>query len=88
MVMSRDQNAEQSVNIDNSSIGRVEEFKHFGTTLTVQNYIQGEIKSKLQSGNACCNSVQNILSSSLLSKNIQIKICLYFCMGVKLGHSH
>ena len=33
-----------------------------------------EIKSRLKSGNACYHSVQNILSSSLLSKNLKIKI--------------
>ena len=39
-----------------------------------QNYTQEEIKSRLMSGNACYHSVQNILSSSLLSKNLKIKI--------------
>jgi hypothetical protein len=39
-----------------------------------QNSIQEENKNRLESGNACCNSVQNILSSSLLSKNLKIKI--------------
>jgi len=39
-----------------------------------QNSIQEEIKSRLKSGNACYHSVQNFLSSSLLSKNIKIKI--------------
>ena len=43
-------------------------------TLTDQNSIQEEIKSRLKSGNACYHSVQNLLSSSLLSKNIKIKI--------------
>ena len=46
----------------------------FGTTLTNQNSIQEEIKSKLQLGNACYHSVQNLLSSSLLSKNLKIEI--------------
>ena len=36
--------------------------------------IQEEIKSRLRSGNACCHLVQNLLSSSLLPKNIKIKI--------------
>ena len=35
---------------------------------------QDEIKSRLRSGNACYYSVQNILSSRLLSKNLKIKI--------------
>jgi len=42
------------------------------TNLTNQNYIQEEIKSRLKSGNICCLSVQNLLSSCLLSKNIKI----------------
>jgi len=36
--------------------------------------IQEEIKSILKSGNACFHSVQNLLSSSLLSKNLKIMI--------------
>jgi len=47
---------------------------YLGTTLTNQNSIQEEIKSRLKSGNACYHSVQNLLSSSLLSKNLKIKI--------------
>ena len=42
-----------------------------GTTLTDQNSIQEEIKSRLKLGNACYNSEQDLLSSSLLSKNIK-----------------
>ena len=53
--------------IDNSSIERMEEFQYLGTTLTNQNSIQEEIKSRLKSGNACYYSVQNLLSSRLLS---------------------
>jgi len=56
------------VKIDNSSIEMVEEFKYLGTTITDQNSIQEEIKSRRKSGNACYHSVQNLLSSSLLSK--------------------
>ena len=61
MVMSRDQNAAQIHNIknDNSSFERVEEFKYLGITLTYQNSIQEEIKSRMKSGNACYHSVQN-----------------------------
>ena len=55
-------------------IERVEEFKYLGTTLTNQNSIQEYIKGRLKSGNACCYSVQNLLSSSLLPKNLKIKI--------------
>jgi len=52
----------------------VEEFRYLGTNLTIQNSIQEEIKSRFKSGNACYHSVQNLLSSSLLSKNTKIKI--------------
>jgi hypothetical protein len=70
MVMSRDRNAgrDDSVKIDNSSIEKVEEFKYLGTMLTDQNSIQEEIKSRLNLGNACYYSVQNLLFSKLLSK--------------------
>ena len=52
----------------------MEEFKYLGTTLTNQNSIAEEIKSRLRSGNACYYSVQNILSSRLLSKNLKNNI--------------
>ena len=55
--------------MDKSSFETVEEI-YLGTILTNQNSIQEEIKSRLKSGNACYRSVQNLLSSSLLSKNI------------------
>jgi len=42
-----------------------------GTTLTDQIFTHKEIKSRLKSGNVCCHSVQNLQSSSLLTKNTQ-----------------
>jgi len=59
---------------DISSFERVEDFKYLGTTLKNQNSMPEEIKSKLKSGNAFCHSVQNLLSSSLLSKNLKTKM--------------
>jgi hypothetical protein len=41
---------------------------------TIQNLIQEEIKRRLNLGNVCYHSVQNLLSSRLLSKNIRIRI--------------
>ena len=73
---SRGQNAGRSysLDIDRRSFESVEKLKYLGTTLKTQNSIQEEIKSRLKSGNACYHSVQNLLSSSLLSKNLEIKI--------------
>jgi hypothetical protein len=73
LVMFRDQSAGRghSVKIGNNSFEKVEEFKYLGRTLTNQNSIQEEIKSRrLKSGNACYHSVQHLL----LSKNLKIKI--------------
>ena len=77
------------IKTDNGSFERLEQFKYLGTKLTNQNYIQEEIKCRLKSQNACFHSVQNLLSSSLLSENIKIKVyrttvLLLFCKGVKL----
>jgi len=62
MFISRNQNAGWSHNTktDNSSFEKVEYFKHFGASLTNQNSIQEEIKSRLKSGNACYYSVRNL----------------------------
>jgi hypothetical protein len=49
-------------------------FKYLGTTPTNQDDIHDEIKKRLNSGNACYYSVQNLLFSSLISKNLKIKI--------------
>ena len=74
--VSQDQNARQSHNIkiDNSSSERVEQFKYLRTTLTNQNSIKEEIKRRLMSGNSCYHSVQNLLSSSLLTKTLKINL--------------
>ena len=74
--MYRDQNAGQnhSVRFDNSTFERVEGFKYFGTTLTIQNSIAEELKIRLSTGNACYHSVQNVLSSRFLSRKLKIMI--------------
>ena len=94
MVMCQDQNAGQSHNIrtDNSSFARVEEFKYLGTISTNQNSIQEKIKSRLKSGNTCYHMLQYLLSSRLLSKNLEIKIYRIIILpvvlrGEKLGSS-
>jgi hypothetical protein len=76
VIMSRDHNAGRSYSLKtgNRSIERVEEFKYLRTTLTNKNSIHEEMKSRLKLGNAWYYSVQNLLSSSLLSKKLKIKI--------------
>jgi hypothetical protein len=69
MIMSRHPNSGQNQNIRIAyyeSLENVTEFKYMGTTLTNQNDIHDEIKSRLNSGNACYHSVQNLLSSRLI----------------------
>jgi hypothetical protein len=46
--------------------------------------IQEEIKRRLNSGNVCYHSVQNILSSRLLSKSLKIRICKTIILPVVL----
>jgi len=60
--------------VGNKSFERVEHFRYLVTSLMNQNSVNEEIKCRLQSGYAFYYSVQNIFSSSLLSKNIKVKI--------------
>ena len=66
----------------------MEELKYSVRSLTNQNSIQEEIKSKFNLGNVCYHSVQNLFSSNLLSKKklwikvyrtIILPVILYGC---------
>jgi hypothetical protein len=68
MIMSLHPNSgqNQNIRIANESFGNVTKFEYLGTTLTNRNDIHDEIKGRLNSGNACYHSVQNLLSSRLI----------------------
>jgi hypothetical protein len=76
ILLSRHQNAgrNRDIKIAKRSFENVSQFKYLGTTVTNQNLILEEIKGKLNSGNACYHSAQNLLSSRLLSKNLKLRL--------------
>ncbi|KAJ4448004.1 hypothetical protein ANN_10014 [Periplaneta americana] len=76
MIMSRDENVVRNgyIKIGNLSFEEVEKFKYFGATITNINDTREEIKHRINMGNACYYSVEKLLSSSLLSKNLKVRI--------------
>jgi hypothetical protein len=56
----------EKIRLANESFENVAELKYLGTKITQKNQIHDEIKSRLNSWDACCYSVQNHLSSRLV----------------------
>ncbi|KAJ4431491.1 hypothetical protein ANN_20089 [Periplaneta americana] len=76
MIMSCDENIVRNGNIkfENLSFEEVEKFKYLGATVTNINDTREEIKHRINMGNACYYSVEKLLSSRLLSKNLKVRI--------------
>jgi hypothetical protein len=87
MLLSRHQSAgqNQDIKIANRCFENVAQFRYLGTTTTNQNLVKDKIKNRLNSGSVCYHTVQKLLSSPLLPKNVQIRI--YKTMRMKwTGH--
>ncbi|KAJ4431865.1 hypothetical protein ANN_20471 [Periplaneta americana] len=76
MIMSRDQNIVRNgtIKIGDLSFEEVEKFKYLAATVTNINDTRQEIKHRINMGNASYYSVEKLLSSSLLSKNLKVRI--------------
>ena len=92
MITSCQQNIVQNQNIviENLSFEKVEKFKYLGVTVTNTNDIRKDIKCRINVGNACYYSLEEILSFHLLSKKLKVntyKTIIYFrlyCMVVEI----
>ncbi|KAJ4440720.1 hypothetical protein ANN_08868 [Periplaneta americana] len=86
MIMSRDQNIVRNGNIKigDLSFEEVEKFKYLGATVTNINDTREEIKRRINMGNACYYSVEKLLTSSLLSKNLKVRIYITVILPVVL----
>jgi hypothetical protein len=73
MLLSLHQNVGEirDIEIGDIPFANMSQFRYLGMTVTNQNLIQEKIKRRLNSGNACYRSVQNLLSSCLLSKKLK-----------------
>ena len=62
------------IKIGSNSYQKMKTFNYLGSLFTNQNSVQEEIKCRLKPRNLCYYSVQTLLSSRLLSKNLKTTI--------------
>jgi hypothetical protein len=76
MLISRHQNAGHNYKMKraNRCFENVAQLRCLRTIVTNQNLIQEEIKRRLNLDNVCYHSIQDILSSYLMSRNVKIRI--------------
>jgi hypothetical protein len=84
MLLSHEHNAGTNYDIKtaNRSFENVAQFRYLGTRITNQNLIQEEVMRRLNSGNVCYHSVQNLLSKYVKTrtyKTIILLVALYGC---------
>ena len=74
MNICRHQNVIQNQNIviANLSFENVEKLKYLGVTITNKNDIREEVKSRINMGNVCYYSIEKILSSRLIFKELKV----------------
>ena len=80
--------ANEHISIGSNSYEKVKTFTYLGSLLKNQNSIKGEIKCRLKAGNSCYYSVQTLLPSRLLSKNLKITIYKTVILPVEIGRAH
>ena len=88
MITPRQQNIVQNHNlvglIKNVSLEKLEKFKYLGVTVTNTKDIREEIKRRINMGNACCYSLEKILSFRLLSKKLKVNVYKTIILSVVL----
>jgi hypothetical protein len=79
MLLSHHQNAGKiyDIKMANTCYENVAKFRCLGTTITNQNLIQEEIKRRLNLGNACYHSGQNLCSLFIefATHHLQVSVC-------------
>ncbi|KAJ4444743.1 hypothetical protein ANN_06540 [Periplaneta americana] len=73
-----------SIKIGELSFEEVEKFKYLGATVTNINDTWEEIKHRINMRNTCYYSVEKLLSSSLLSRNLKVRIYKTIILSVVL----